>query len=87
MSDWQPIETAPRDGREILAVDDGGLIRVARPKLFPRPLRHDDDLSTSKPGDVWEVFSDHDNCPGHTWSMVPTHWMPLPAPPDTGDGR
>lgn len=80
MSEWQPIETAPRDGREILGFD-GIEMRVCYPKQFPRPIKTGDDLSVSKRGDRWEFFRDESNAPGHSWSMVPTHWMPLPEPP------
>ena len=34
-----------------------------------------------KAGDVWEYFRDDVNAPGHSWSMTPTHWMPLPEAP------
>lgn len=85
MTEWQPIETAPRDGRELL-MTDGKTIRVCYPKLFPRPLSmggtDDGDHTTdSRAGDVWEYFRDDKYAPGHTWSMVPTHWMPLPELP------
>ena len=71
-SAWQPIETAPRDGRELLCCC-GDLIRVCRPKAFQQ--------------EVWEYFRDEVNAPGHTWSMEPTHWMPLPpAPVSRGEG-
>jgi hypothetical protein len=86
MSNWLPIETAPRDGREILGYEDG-VIRVCRPKEFPRPFTLGDDMSMSKPGDRWEWFRDDEFCPNHTWSMEPTHWMPLPAPPPMGEQR
>jgi hypothetical protein len=77
---WQPIETAPRDGREILGVC-GDMIRVCWPKLFPRPITPGDDMTDSRPGDRWEYFRDNEHAPGHTWSICPTHWMPLPLPP------
>lgn len=78
--EWQPIETAPRDGREILATD-GDVVRVCRPKMFPRPISAGDDLTMSKAGDVWEFFRDEANAPGQSWSLRPTHWMPLPPTP------
>jgi hypothetical protein len=86
MSQWQPIETAPRDGREILCYEDG-IIRVCHPFRFPRPVSEGwDDLDKSKPGDRWCIMRLDANeiegvTHGHTWSMHPTHWMPLPAPP------
>jgi hypothetical protein len=80
---WQPIETAPRDGRRLL-MTDGVNTHVCYPKVFPRPV---DQLAGEKPpfssraGDTWEYFRDEVNAPGHSWSMEPSHWMPLPEPP------
>ena len=66
MSDWQPIETAPRDGGPLLCTD-GENTHVCYPKLFR--------------SDHWEYFRDDKVVPGHTWSICPTHWLPLPSPP------
>lgn len=63
--EWQPIETAPRDGTPILGYDNG-IIRVCVPKLF---------------GPRWEWFRDDIIVPNNTWSIEPSHWMPLPEPP------
>jgi hypothetical protein len=69
-SEWQPIETAPKDGTQILCFDvRTGEIRVAIRKLF-----------FDRSG-AYEWFRDDKIVPGHTWSLLPTHWMPLPAPP------
>lgn len=81
---WRPIETAPRDGRKILcciAGMDG--VYVAYPKLFPKPVREmrGRDMDKSEAGDTWEYFRDDVHAPGHTWSVEPTHWIPLPTPP------
>jgi hypothetical protein len=68
MSTWQPIETAPKDGTEILAWD--GIQRiVAWFDVFSERQQ----VLCGRPGD-WR-FSDDDPC-------LPTHWQPLPAPPD-----
>ena len=81
-SEWQSIETAPRDGRRLI-MTNGTSIEICYPKQFPRrPINKDDDLEVSKLGDVWEYFRFEDSNPVHTWSMQPTHWMPLPDPPD-----
>ena len=87
-SGWRPIETAPRTGLRLL-MTDGVNIQICYPKTFPRPLSErppsgDDDLSQSKPGDVWEYFRDDEHAPGHSWSMRPTHWRPLPKLPEAG---
>lgn len=62
MSEWQPIETAPRDGSKVLAYDPGwcgGTMAIAR---------------------WWDGEFRTGNLPGE--EMYPTHWMPLPPPPD-----
>jgi hypothetical protein len=82
MSKWNPIETAPRDGSHLL-MTDGHSIHVCYLKLYPRPLSLDDDMSQSMAGDVWEYFRDQENAPGHSWSMIPTRWMSLPAMPES----
>lgn len=56
----RPIADAPRDGREVLCTD-GKIWRVCVPKMHRI--------------DVWEYFRDEAHCPGHTWSMVPTHFI------------
>ena len=70
LPEWQPIETAPRDGQSILATG-GGL---------------DDSVqivSYSEHVGAWETpeatLDDRDDEPdGYS---RPTHWMPLPEPP------
>lgn len=80
---WFPMETAPMDGREILCVNEYGTIKVCSPKTFPRPIHPDGgDMTVPRKGDRWEYFRDDENAPGHTWSMIPTHWMPLPSLPN-----
>lgn len=75
MSGWQPIETAPKDGTRILL--GGG-------KMFCEAL---EDWVTAPLSAQWE----------HSYWLVggtesgyvclgvddPTHWMPLPAPPES----
>lgn len=66
MSEWQPIETAPRDGTCII---------VYRPK-------HDGDYIPKVGVDWWMTkdllvptwAESRKDCP-------PTHWQPLPHPP------
>lgn len=58
MSEWQPIETAPRDRTDVLVLLANNSVRVARYVVG------------------WATV------PGG-WTLYPTHWMPLPAPPAT----
>jgi hypothetical protein len=83
MSDtWQPIETAPKDGRKI---------------LLYRPLAHlsqDPHVTIKRAMNVlWHCF-DVTIPEGYTaeqhfndGAAFATHWMPLPEPPkEAGDG-
>lgn len=59
MSEWQPIETAPRDGTRVIVfvpvLDDGDVL--GKSLVFEACYR------------PWG------------WGCEPTHWMPLPDPP------
>lgn len=65
--EWQPIETAPKDGRRIRGQDaDGRLHETFWGKTSHVPLygwNYGDDVEDLN---LWE----------------PTHWMPLPEPPE-----
>lgn len=76
MTEWQPIETAPISGEAILCLNaDTGEVRVGVRKQFS-------DVHYERTGRHWyEWFRDDLHCRGHTWSIEPTHWMPLPEPP------
>jgi hypothetical protein len=63
---WQPIETAPRDA-VLLGVVDGEVRLISWGKTSHIPL-YGWNLADQGP-------EDYDLC-------EPTHWMPLPAPPD-----
>lgn len=69
MSEWQPIETAPKDGTDIfLWIPDG--------REIPLPGRWEPLIRSRK---VKWILDDgmflEDRYP------LPTHWMPLPDPP------
>ena len=68
MSDWQPIETAPKDGTVILAWRDGWV----KPTLLLW-LAHRD---LEAPG-----WCPYERQPIRPRGSQPTHWMPLPEPP------
>lgn len=75
MTSWQPIETAPRDGKWILAVKKNFIPAVARwdksrgsfefmePDYYAEEEHY---LAYLDQTDPWD----------------PTHWMPLPEPPN-----
>ena len=68
MNGWQPIETAPKDGTEILIRSKWGNIRHVRwnPDLWQG--------CWSPPDDELLAINPH-------FGMQP-HWMPLPEPPE-----
>ena len=67
MSDWRPIETAPKDGTEVRLLCPGGEDRG-----------HYDDYNGRFPGE-WSIPGEWSTRHGHG---EPTHWMPLPEPPE-----
>jgi hypothetical protein len=89
---WQPIETAPKDGTRILTFGKGHGNRVVsyhcdEPSSPMYAVAywgwHDDErdvqvspgLYRKEPCRVLEGWRTE-------WSYYPTHWMPLPEPPE-----
>ena len=69
MMEWQPIETAPKDGAEIL-ITDGQTVAVVSWNEYAAELY--DGIGWTDMGEMgW----------GGMVGAEPTHWMPLPAPP------
>ena len=67
--EWQPIETAPKDGTEVILCANGSVVTAwycGETCLWP----HDE--AYSEEGEACNVG-------------MPTHWMPLPPKPITGD--
>ena len=82
--EWQPIETAPRDGTKVLvwAVKWAGEIHGP---------------TDSAVCDIASFSNGHSDYPGTDWWdcaggdayatwCIPSHWMPLPAPPGSDLG-
>ena len=67
MTDWRPIETAPKDGKVIVCTHPSKTIEYRPRAAFWYVAR-----GTGAEG--WKSVSNH------AW-LNPTHWMPLPAPP------
>lgn len=78
---WQPIETAPKDGTKILVYEpaseytEGGVSLVSW-----------DSWRISYPGCRtqwdWCLPGSHQDEQGGCETVYPTHWMPLPEPPE-----
>ena len=66
---WQPIETAPKDGRDFLVWNRENRVRKAR-----WYERSSSDLGVS--------LYEGDGVNSFKGGIQPTHWMPLPAPPE-----
>lgn len=78
MSEWQPIETAPRDGSPILAYNP--LIGVYSTAFTTRWTGEPDEVGYEGfPCGFWNMGPG--SYPFGRWDCRPTHWMPLPEPP------
>jgi hypothetical protein len=77
-SEWRPIETAPKDGTTILAAFAGGAVLMTRWYVHylngaPNPHREPE----------WEQREMYGGMGGYMGPLQPTHWMPLPPPPES----
>jgi hypothetical protein len=79
MSEWQPIETAPQD-QELLVLRRDGVMHVAKISGISDKFG----ILSADFGNATCTFffpiGDNYDSDGD----VPTHWMPLPEPPDAG---
>lgn len=84
MSDWQPISTAPTDGRTILLGHHNklGKWRTMRGQWMSQECIDEtwEDPEAGEPG-WFETSVENDELP-NCWATNPTHWQPLPAPPE-----
>ena len=71
MADWQPIETAPKDGTRILLWDTDEVV-----------IAKWDDISMGG-AEGWQiaVVNMLSGLKHYEAAFNPTHWMPLPEPP------
>jgi hypothetical protein len=84
MGEWQPIETAPKDGTEFdgwgySIPDSGHMPQDPESGRRTECFWGERDSHYVKPKEGW-CATGHD---GWSWGMVLTHWMPPPAPPTT----
>ena len=79
MSEWQPIETAPRDGTRVLLVNDNGAIDIAG-YVEQWTVRYEF-MRKERDGDVYKEVREECGYWNTEIAYCPTHWMPLPALP------
>lgn len=77
--DWKPIETAPKDGRDVHLWVRGSLVPVAGYYISRAYLQREYDNPDHMEEGWYPSFGYPFDCPEVT--MTPTHWMPLPPPP------
>lgn len=78
---WQPMETAPKDGRYVLLSDGRTLCDVG----IWMPKREAQVSALS--GFVERMAIPEGWFNGPRCRVKPTHWMPLPAPPATPEAQ
>lgn len=64
--EWQPIDTAPKDGTELLVYCD-----VRYPEYYHAQYSYG----------IWRLVHVGDYASGSELEDEPTHWMPLPPAP------
>jgi hypothetical protein len=75
MSEWQPIETAPKDGTKMLGWAPHKLINDPKFRVVTMWWKDTKWRGVGAPAFDW--------CSTESGSLIgdPTHWMPLPEPP------
>lgn len=90
MTDWQPIETAPKDGKRLLLARAGSEEDGEGFATMGWWMDAEPDGSDFMGHDAGWVDVDYgDFFPGRSFgnpqyfreARTPTHWMPMPAPP------
>ncbi len=81
MSEWQPIETAPKDETLFIACDAGLWVFLCAWWPLKNPaIANWVKCDGRGDGEVHIMYlGEEDGSPA--WWMEPTHWMPLPEPP------
>ena len=81
---WQPIETAPKDGTVIIIYAKQPIAGTGREWNGIHAAKWNDGAIGNGWGHGWRL-AEYQNL-GEGVSGNPTHWMPLPAPPEPPEG-
>lgn len=73
MSEWKPIETAPKDGKEVFLWGMCAMSDIDLRYAF------DANVGWCDENGVWQTRVPGEIC-------HPTHWMPIPKPPQRSAG-
>jgi hypothetical protein len=71
---WRPIETAPKDETEVLLYFPNGYWATGENMVTG--------FWGGEPEEPAWYFSESDSKPMTAFGSCPTHWMPLPRPPE-----
>lgn len=75
LTEWQPIETAPKDGTRILACADYVIGEQWGAHAHPQTVRWETYYPNAPGKGLWRDKNGHKQ-------MHLTHWTPLPKPPE-----
>jgi hypothetical protein len=74
MSEWQPAETAPKDGTRVILFFPSLKNKIQVGHYMQTETRDNGEITYQNEGWFFGGFGLHN-------SFVPSHWMPLPEPP------
>jgi len=75
---WRTIESAPKDGTWFLGY-------FGHLQIGAIPCHYSQDIRIGHEGEHFYGMFGVGELYGDQFILWPTHWMPLPAPPETGD--
>jgi len=90
-SDWQPIETAPKDGFTIMLRSETACATASANKNYGEPYPINPSIpypaswrETRLYGEKWDYVWRNESG-AQEYYPDPTHWMPMPAPPQESE--
>ncbi len=82
---WRPIETAPKDGTDIIVGVDIATTWIIRGAWYESPeeaIRMNKASGPSNFSDGWWSDKNSVTCEKLIGVYEPTHWIPMPDPPE-----